>query len=95
MSNNRENIERKLNENSSDLNGMRLKALFSVILFFVGIIISFFIIKSIAFTIVILLVLSIVMVFQNSKYIKKNNEKYDEVVKNTLHEFNSDLEYLP
>ena len=95
VSNNRENIERKLDENSNDLKIIRFKALLSAVVLAVGIIVSFFIIRPIIISIIICIVLSIIMGININKYIVENSEKFAEVVKNALHDFNSDLEYSP
>lgn len=95
VSNNRENIERKLDENSNDLKIMRFKALLSAVVLAVGIIVSFFIIRPIIISIIICIVLSIIMGININKYIVENSEKFAEVVKNALHDFNKDLEYYP
>ena len=92
--NNKERFEQVMDNNSNELKSLRKRALLSVIFFVFSLFLLLLPLGGF-FAIPLFLASIITLGVNVSKYTSVNEEKYVEVVKNVLHEYDSDLEYMP
>lgn len=92
---NRKKIEDELNSNSDELEKARTKSLIALVIVILCVVLSIIFIKNIFVTVVIGVIGMVVISLILAKYQRENSNKYNEVVKKILHEYDNNLEYNP
>lgn len=92
---NRKRIEDELNSNNEVLEHARTKSLTALIIVFLFVVLSIVFIKNIFITVFIGIMGLVVISLIFDKYQRENSNKYNEVVRKVLHEYDNDLEYNP
>ncbi len=91
---NKERIGQIIDNNSKELKSLRMRVLFSLIFLIVGVLLVF-LVRPIIISFIILILSIIVFAINLINYSRINNEKYEEVVREVLRGFDSNLQYLP
>ena len=91
---NKDRIEKILDDNQVELKNARVKVLFFLFILILSFL-SFLIIKEKMICIVIVVLSSIAFGVVYYDYYKRSSEKYNEVVKNVINDYDKDLEYKP
>lgn len=91
---NKERIEKILDENAEEFKSARIRLFFVLILLILSAL-SFLIIKEKMISIIVTVLVSIAFGAVYYDYYKRSSEKYDEVVKKVINDYDSDLEYRP
>ena len=91
---NKEKLSKTFDEKYQELEPFKMKMVYAGLLIIICIIASF-IIKQKYFTYISLGISGVIFAVSIYKYNEKEDEKYNEIVKEVIHDFDSDLDYQP